>query len=280
MQTLMLSRREKLLSRLPAKPSFAGTGLLERMRSTTFALLGITAAMGLGLVAVASQQSWPLLPAAPVPGLPWSGEVEEATVVVAAPIAPISSDRPAAGLISASETDRGDRRSSGSGANSQLSDSRTLATAPPQPAPDPASEPPSASPPPVAAAPSPAPPAESPSVPEPSSSQASSPATPALPPPALSGAKEQDSSKGKEYVKEKSPGGGKGSKPTKSATGSPASKPVKGDKPDAAATTTPAAPVVSPVVKPDETGYDEKEEASGYSPGYGKDRGQAQEHGK
>lgn len=80
----MLSWRGQPLSRLKARPSFAGTGLLERMRSTTFALLGITAAMGLGLVAVVSQQGWPLLPAAPLPPLPveQSG-IDDATVVTA-----------------------------------------------------------------------------------------------------------------------------------------------------------------------------------------------------
>jgi hypothetical protein len=283
MQALMLSRRGKLLSRLLAKPSFAGTGLLERMRSTTFALLGITAAMGLGLVAVASQQSWPLLPGAPIPGVPWSGEVEEATVVAAAPIASTLTDR---GLADGTGTgtrnlERGDRQPSGAGGDSQLSDSRTLATAPPQRAPDPAPEVPSGSPPPVSSSPAPTAPSQSPNVapaPEPSSSPASSPATPASPP-ALSAAKEQDNIKGKETVKDKSPGG-KGGKPTKAATGSPPSKPEKADKPDAAVTTAPPAPVPSPVVKPDESGYDEKEEAAGYSPGHGKDRGQAYEHGK
>jgi hypothetical protein len=66
----MLSRRGQLASRLKTKPSLAGNGLLERMRSTTFALLGITAAMGLGLVALVSQQGWPYLPALPIPAAP------------------------------------------------------------------------------------------------------------------------------------------------------------------------------------------------------------------
>jgi hypothetical protein len=49
------------------RPSLAGTGLTERMRSTTFALLGITAAAGLGLVAIFSHQGWPLLSPSPFP---------------------------------------------------------------------------------------------------------------------------------------------------------------------------------------------------------------------
>ncbi|MGB7685555.1 MAG: hypothetical protein WBL45_07190, partial [Solirubrobacterales bacterium] len=40
------------------------------MRSTTFALLGITAATCLGLVAVFSQQEWPLLSPGPLPAAP------------------------------------------------------------------------------------------------------------------------------------------------------------------------------------------------------------------
>jgi hypothetical protein len=53
--------------RLARRPSLAGSGLTERMRTTTFALLGITAAAGLGLVAIFSQQGWPLLSPSPIP---------------------------------------------------------------------------------------------------------------------------------------------------------------------------------------------------------------------
>jgi hypothetical protein len=60
-------RRGQSLSRFAAKPSFAGRGLVERMRTTAFALLGVTTAMALGLVALASQQSWHYLPVGPLP---------------------------------------------------------------------------------------------------------------------------------------------------------------------------------------------------------------------
>ncbi len=66
----MSSRIGQWLSRLARRRSLAGDGLPERMRSTTFALLGITAATGLGLVAVFSQQEWPLLPPGPLPVAP------------------------------------------------------------------------------------------------------------------------------------------------------------------------------------------------------------------
>ncbi len=82
----VLSRRGQLLSRLAARPSLAGNGLLERMRSTAFALLGVTAAMGLGLVALIAQQGWPVLPFSPIPGPPVGHvAVHEATAVARSP---------------------------------------------------------------------------------------------------------------------------------------------------------------------------------------------------
>src|SRR3954453_23350025 len=55
-------------------PSFAGDGLPERMRSTTFALLGLTAAGGLALVAIFAQPSFTLLTPAPLPAEPSMNE--------------------------------------------------------------------------------------------------------------------------------------------------------------------------------------------------------------
>jgi hypothetical protein len=70
------------LSRRLRRPSLAGRGVTERMRSTTFALLGITAAAGLGLVAIFSQQGWPLLTPSPLPSAPGgSGAIGDAMVV-------------------------------------------------------------------------------------------------------------------------------------------------------------------------------------------------------
>jgi hypothetical protein len=63
----------KLLSALRL-PSFAGTGLPERMRSISFALLGLTAAAGLALVAVFAQPGFPVLSPAPLPDEPAAGE--------------------------------------------------------------------------------------------------------------------------------------------------------------------------------------------------------------
>jgi len=70
MHELVLSnfhiRRLKSLRR----PSFAGNGLPERMRSTAFAFLGLTAALGLALVAIFAQLSFPVLAPAPPPAGP------------------------------------------------------------------------------------------------------------------------------------------------------------------------------------------------------------------
>jgi len=59
----------KLLSALRL-PSFAGEGLPERMRSISFALLGLTAASGLALVAIFAQPGFNLLSPAPLPDQP------------------------------------------------------------------------------------------------------------------------------------------------------------------------------------------------------------------
>ncbi|HEX6984360.1 MAG TPA: hypothetical protein VF170_03235 [Planctomycetaceae bacterium] len=62
--------RSNLQTKLPRSlrlPSLAGTGLPERMRSTAFAFLGLTAALGLALVAVFAQLNFPLLSPVPLP---------------------------------------------------------------------------------------------------------------------------------------------------------------------------------------------------------------------
>jgi len=68
--------------RIPARPSVLGSGLLERARSTTFALLGVTAAFGLAIVAIALNQSWPVVAGSPIPGIPAGDEKVGAAKVV------------------------------------------------------------------------------------------------------------------------------------------------------------------------------------------------------
>lgn len=62
------SKRGQRWTRLPGRSTLLGGGLLERARSTTLALLGVTAAVGLAIVALALNQSLPLIPGSPIPG--------------------------------------------------------------------------------------------------------------------------------------------------------------------------------------------------------------------
>jgi hypothetical protein len=71
------------LARHVNRPSLAGNGLPERVRTTTFALLGLTAAAGLGLVAIFSQQGWPLLSPSPIPSPPTAHEAIHPALAVA-----------------------------------------------------------------------------------------------------------------------------------------------------------------------------------------------------
>jgi hypothetical protein len=61
-------KRGKPWLRSGARKSLLGDGMLERARATSLALLGVTAAIGLAMVALALNQSWPVIPGAPIPG--------------------------------------------------------------------------------------------------------------------------------------------------------------------------------------------------------------------
>jgi hypothetical protein len=164
----MLTRRGNRL-RGTRKRSIAGTGLLERLRSTTFALLGVTTALGLALVAVIAQQGFSPLPGLPLPGISsQEGRVGEAQVVARPASRPAAGDR-GGGTAAAGSTGAGD--GSRPSAPSRLADSRQAGpAAPPAPAPSgggapgqdappipvPPAPPASESPPAVAAAPGPA----------------------------------------------------------------------------------------------------------------------------
>ncbi len=172
-QSRMLSRRGQSLARRIGKPSFAGAGLLERMRSTTFALLGITAAMGLGLVAVVSQQGFSLLPAAPIPGLTAEQEGVHDAIELGPPAVGATVRRPSARRSGEEPNpERPASRREAREPGSQVSGSRRLVAAPPPRSP---AEPPDATP---AAPAEPAPIEPSHSSPSPQPSPA-----PAAPPP-------------------------------------------------------------------------------------------------
>jgi hypothetical protein len=66
----MLSRLGKVLPRFALGASVTGDGLRERLRSSTFALLGLVTAVGLVLVGIAANQGWPDFVDSPIPEAP------------------------------------------------------------------------------------------------------------------------------------------------------------------------------------------------------------------
>jgi len=98
--------------------SLAGQGMVERMRSTGFALLGLTAAAGLALVAVFALPGFPLLDPAPLPNEPSAG------VAGAEKVAPALASRPpvaAVALVPSPGARRGAGGSSAPGASTEPS---------------------------------------------------------------------------------------------------------------------------------------------------------------
>ncbi len=65
-------------------PSLAGRGLPERLRSVTFGMAGLVAAVGLGLVAVALNQVLPVVPGSAIPESP-KRYLGDAQIVARAP---------------------------------------------------------------------------------------------------------------------------------------------------------------------------------------------------
>lgn len=70
MNVAMLYKRGHRWLRSTLGPSVLGRGLLVRARSTSLALLGLTTAVGLGMVALALNQGWPLIAGSSIPALP------------------------------------------------------------------------------------------------------------------------------------------------------------------------------------------------------------------
>ncbi len=255
----MLSRRGHWLARHATRPSFAGTGLLERMRSTTFALLGITAALGLGLVAIVSQQGWPLLPAAPLPGL----SVEQSEIHEAIE-APPGIGSPAAGPSVAAVAGRAstDHRTEPRAPGSHVSGSRHLDTAPPS-APAAAAPADSEQSVPLEPAPTPVPVSPAPSSgPAPSSSPASSAPAAAAPtaPAATAVTAAANQGRGNAYGKSKVSAGSKGKAGSAAASASPAPAPA----PQAVKPERPAATVAVPAPEAGASGSPGKGNGNAY----------------
>lgn len=153
------------------RPSLAGDGLPERMRTTAFAFLGLTAAAGLALVAIFAQLGFPLLSPAPLPSATEPSAIGRAV--------PLEDSSAAVGLAQAqgavpvfegsrdqgasSGATRGDRGSAGVDASAEPVSNSTSDGAPSSPGPQiPASTP---TPAPAPATTTPTPSAESPPAP-------------------------------------------------------------------------------------------------------------------
>jgi outer membrane biosynthesis protein TonB len=197
MLELVPSNFKNRLPRDRSWPSLAGTGLPERMRTTAFAFLGLTAAAGLALVAIFAQVSFHVLSPAPLPSEPAGGNaVAEAVALDHSPgtVVPVvraqvrdgssgevgddpggDQDRSAGGSSPAGGTAPAGPAPDGGGAAAQPAEN---------PAPDPAPVPASSNP---SSAPAPQPQPVSEPAPAPSSSSpkpAPTPARPAAPTPA------------------------------------------------------------------------------------------------
>jgi hypothetical protein len=70
MAVVVIHKRLKPGPRRPALAGLVGDGLPERLRSTSIALLGVIAAVGLGLVGFALQLGFPLVAGMPLPEAP------------------------------------------------------------------------------------------------------------------------------------------------------------------------------------------------------------------
>jgi hypothetical protein len=126
----VLHRYSNRLSRFGIAHSVAGDGLLDRMRTTTFALLGITAAVGLAFVALIASQGWPALPLGPILGPRTHEAVGDATAVTGDPaVAGKGGRRAASGSVPGSPGPAGVPNAANSG--SAVSGSHRFPPAPP-----------------------------------------------------------------------------------------------------------------------------------------------------
>lgn len=125
MDVAVLSKRGQRQPRPAARPSILGDGLLERARAISLALLGLTAALGLTLVALVLNQGWPLVAGGPIPPLPPRHQgLGDATVVAVA----------SAGDSRSQSTKRGGRPGSGGGSGGRIDSGGGASPAAPAPA--------------------------------------------------------------------------------------------------------------------------------------------------
>jgi hypothetical protein len=75
----MFSKLGQTVPRFLAGTSVAGEGIRERLQAATFAMFGVVTAIGLVLVGVAYNQTWPDFADSPIPGIP-TERIDRATV--------------------------------------------------------------------------------------------------------------------------------------------------------------------------------------------------------
>ena len=69
----MSTSRRWIAARWAKRPTFAGDGLIERLRTTTFAVLGLTAIGGMVTIGLLASAGYPNLPPGPPPTGPLQG---------------------------------------------------------------------------------------------------------------------------------------------------------------------------------------------------------------
>ena len=140
--------RDKLIHSI-RRPSLAGNGLPERMRSTVVAFLGLTAAAGLALVAIFAQLGFPLLSPSPLPSAPAEpGSVSRAVPLAQGSAVGLAQAQGAVAAPSSSRDQRGsrdatrkDRGADVDGSAVPVSDSPAVSEPVATPTPDPAPAP-------------------------------------------------------------------------------------------------------------------------------------------
>jgi hypothetical protein len=80
--------------RSAVRDTVLGDGMLERVRSTSLALLGLTAAVGFAMVALALNQGWPLIAGVPLPNVEGEHQAIGKGAVVAEAATPSRGDAP------------------------------------------------------------------------------------------------------------------------------------------------------------------------------------------
>jgi hypothetical protein len=137
----MISRLGQAMPRFFAGGNIAGAGLQERLRTTIIALLGLVTAVGLSLVGIAFNQSWPDFIASPIPGAK-TERVGEASI--AADVVPTrartANDHESPGSTRPGRQDAAPDRSSGLRVSSQHRFPATVPEDSPAPAPAPAGQ--------------------------------------------------------------------------------------------------------------------------------------------